>query len=75
MKHIILMRHSQAEELLEGMDDAQRALTEKGRKKLRKISPFLKKMIRKYDSVSIVSSNLLRSIQSAQILAKRLNRN
>ena len=75
MKHIILMRHSQAEELLEGMDDAQRALTEKGRKKLRKISPFLKSMIREYDTVSIVSSNLLRSIQSAQSLAKRLNRN
>ena len=41
MKHIILIRHSQAEDLLEGMEDATRSLTEKGKKKLRKISPFL----------------------------------
>lgn len=40
MKHIILIRHSQAEDLLEGMEDATRSLTEKGKKKLRKISPF-----------------------------------
>lgn len=75
MKHIILIRHSQAEELLDGMDDATRSLTEKGKKKLRKISQFLKQMIRDYESVSIFSSELKRSIQSAQILAKKLNRN
>ncbi len=75
MKHIILIRHSQAEDLLEGMDDAMRSLTGKGKKKLRKISPFLKQRIREYETVSIYSSNLKRSIQSARILAKRLNRN
>jgi len=61
--------------LLEGMDDAMRSLTGKGKKKLRKISPFLKQRIREYETVSIYSSNLKRSIQSARILAKRLNRN
>ena len=75
MKHIILIRHSQAEDLLEGMEDATRSLTEKGKKKLRKISPFIKQMIREYETVSIFSSELKRSIQSAQILAKRINRN
>lgn len=75
MKHIILIRHSQAEDLLEGMDDAMRSLTGKGKKKIRKISPFLKQRIREYETVSIYSSNLKRSIQSARILAKRLNRN
>ena len=75
MKTIIFVRHSIAEDLLEGMDDATRSLTEKGKKKLRKISPFLKQMIREFETVSIFSSNLKRSIQSAQILAKRLKRN
>ena len=75
MKYIILIRHSQAEDLLDGMDDATRSLTEKGKKKLRKISPFLKQKIREFETVSIFSSNLKRSIQSAQILAKRLDRN
>jgi phosphohistidine phosphatase len=50
-------------------------LTEKGKKKLRKISPFLKQRIREFETVSIFSSNLKRSIQSARILAKCLNRN
>lgn len=75
MKTIILVRHSSAEDLLEGMDDATRSLTEKGKKKLRKISPFLKQRIRAFETVSIYSSNLKRSIQSARILAKGLNRN
>ena len=75
MKTIILIRHAQAEDLLEGMGDAQRSLSEKGKKKLRKMSPFLKQRIREFETVSIYSSNLKRSIQSAQILAKRLNRN
>ncbi len=75
MKAIIFVRHSIAEDLLDGMDDATRSLTEKGKKKLRKISPFLKQMIREFETVSIFSSNLKRSIQSAQILAKRLKRN
>ena len=75
MKHIILIRHSQAEDLLEGMEDATRSLTEKGKKKLRRISPFLKQRIREYETVSIFSSELKRSIQSARILAKRLDRN
>lgn len=75
MKTILLVRHSQAEDLLEGMDDATRSLTEKGKKKLRKISPFLKQRIREFETVSIFSSNLKRSIQSARILAKRLDRN
>lgn len=74
MKHIILIRHAQAEVLLEGMEDATRSLIEKGKKRLRKIGPFLKQMIGEYETVTIYSSELKRSIQSAQILSKRLNR-
>lgn len=75
MKTILFVRHSTAEDLLEGMEDAARALTQKGKKKLRKISPFLKQRIREFETVSIYSSSLKRSIQSARILAKRLDRN
>ena len=61
MQNIILIRHANAEDLLEGMDDATRSLTEKGKRKLRNISPFLKKMIREFETVSIYSSQLKRS--------------
>jgi len=64
---LLWMRHGIAEELREGQTDASRALTEIGKQKTREASRGLQILQNKIDL--IVSSPLLRAVQTAQIAA------
>lgn len=65
---LLLMRHGIAEELREGQSDAERALTEKGKKKTRAALQGLRTLQR--DVSCIAASPLRRAVQSAQIAAE-----
>lgn len=70
---LILFRHGQAEELGTHGNDAERALTAKGRDRLRRGADGLKVMLRDFSAVKIWSSPLIRACQTAQIIADVLN--
>ncbi len=70
---LYIMRHGIAEDRAAGgvMDDAQRALTDEGKEKVREIAAGLDRIGTKLDW--IVSSPLVRAIQTAKIVAETLS--
>jgi phosphohistidine phosphatase len=69
--NLYLMRHAIAAEADENTEDHQRPLTEKGRKKLRKIARNIEKLDLKFDL--ILTSPAMRARQTADIVADALN--
>ena len=67
---LYIIRHAIAEQAGHA-DDSQRALTDKGRKKLRKIAKGLKALEKPIDL--ILTSPYLRATQTAEIMAKALH--
>ena len=68
---LYIVRHAIAEDAGPQQDDSQRALTQKGRNKMRKIARGLKELEKQIDL--ILTSPYLRAAQTADILAKTLN--
>ena len=67
---IIFLRHGEAEELHPlGVDEA-RSLTDRGRRRTRKMLKAIDKLIPKKCRVQIWSSPLLRAVQTADVLAE-----
>ncbi len=70
---LILIRHAQAESRVRGYDDALRKLTGVGIENTKKILPKLKEYLNASGEVQLYTSNKLRSIQMAEIIATTLN--
>ena len=70
---LILFRHGQAEELGTHGNDAERALTAKGRERLRRGAEGLKFRLRDCSAIKIWSSPLVRACQTAEIIADSLH--
>lgn len=67
-RFVILLRHGLAEELTPEKTDAERELTEEGRRKMKKLAKGLYKLFPKNEV--IVSSPLRRAVQSAEWISK-----
>ena len=67
---IFILRHAIAEDTAKG-GDAQRALSEEGRKKMRDAAAGFSRLDLKIDA--IYSSPLVRAVQTAEILAKAIS--
>lgn len=70
---LILFRHGIAEEQSSTGDDRQRALTEEGRKNVKAAAKVLQRYYGEKETLFIWSSPLLRAVQTAETLKKRLN--
>lgn len=69
MKHLYIVRHGEAEEAA-GSEDAQRSLTKKGRKQIRRLARWMRK--RGVQVQAVATSPLDRAAQSASILQEKL---
>ncbi len=69
---IILIRHGEAVEAAPGLGDAGRWLTEKGRRMTRKVGKWLDKRKSRRPE-TIWTSSLVRSVQSAEIIAREVD--
>jgi len=71
-RYIFVIRHAEAEEpahaLIEGRNDAQRELTQEGRRKMRAGARGLAQVVEHIDH--LVSSPLVRAVQTADLLAE-----
>lgn len=67
---IILIRHGKAEDRTDHTEDAQRALTSAGRKKLQETLPGLHSMVSDLDKAQIWTSPFFRASQTAQIVSE-----
>lgn len=67
---LILLRHGIAEDF--AASDAERALTPEGAEKIARVSLGIKSMLQKDAAISIWSSPLLRTMQTAKIASKTL---
>jgi phosphohistidine phosphatase len=68
---LYILRHGIAHDRSHGLVDAERELTEKGRKRLRKLARAMREMGLKYDL--ILTSPYARALQTAAIVAKVLD--
>lgn len=68
---IILIRHGDAVEAAPGLGDPGRWLTEKGRRMTRKVGKWLDKR-KSRRPVQIWTSNLVRAVQTAEIIAREV---
>ena len=66
---LFVIRHGIAEEAEPGEDDAQRALTRDGKKKLKAVVRGMRKLGWKLDNV--ISSPWRRAVQTAELVSKR----
>jgi phosphohistidine phosphatase len=66
---MILLRHGEAEARESDRSDAERMLTNLGRKRLRKALPALRKLIAPTSKLKIWTSPLTRAIQTAELAA------
>lgn len=66
IKHLILWRHAEAEDLLYGQQDLERALTHKGKKQAKRMALWLKRYLPK-DTLVLVSP-AKRAIQTVEAL-------
>ncbi len=71
MQRVVLVRHGHAQEAAEGLSDMARALSEKGRRKTRNAARGLAALCGGVDL--LVSSPLLRALQTADILDEQLH--
>jgi phosphohistidine phosphatase len=69
MTILYLVRHGVAEDAADGQPDAERELTDKGRKKFRKAAKGLVRVSGKRGVAHILTSPLVRARQTAEILA------
>jgi phosphohistidine phosphatase len=67
-KKLILIRHADAFPM-ENNDDAMRDLTEKGKESISDIVPGLLRLVKKPEETIIISSDYLRAIKTALLLA------
>jgi phosphohistidine phosphatase len=71
MRQVIIIRHAIAEDRVQahalGMRDAERPLTEKGRRRMQRAVAGLRQMVPELGLVA--SSSLLRAVQTAEIVA------
>jgi len=68
---IIIIRHGEAVEAAPGLGDPGRWLTEKGRRTTRKVGKWLDKR-KARRPVQIWTSNLVRAVQTAEIIAREV---
>jgi phosphohistidine phosphatase len=68
---LVLIRHGEAEERIPAFADANRALTTRGARKLKKAMKVLPVLLKNPDEVLVWSSPMLRAAQSARIVADR----
>ena len=73
MKRLILFRHADAEPLLENTDDAERGLTNRGIQSLKDIERPLKRLLKSYESVAVITSQYKRAIQTGDFIATLLD--
>ena len=69
---IYLLRHAEAEEQRPGRPDGERELTEKGRRQSRRAAEWLKAQGMELEA--IISSPLIRAVQTAQPVAEALGK-
>jgi phosphohistidine phosphatase len=69
---LIFIRHGKAKPLANGQVDSLRALTSKGKKEIEKMIPVLKDNLDNDMQLYLFSSFSLRSIQTAEIIAKEI---
>jgi len=70
---LVLIRHGKAEEQSEKSEDAKRALSADGKKKLLKTMPSLGLLIKNPGKAQIWTSQLDRATQSADVISKLFN--
>jgi phosphohistidine phosphatase len=70
---LIIMRHGEAEEAAASRNDFDRALTKKGRKKVRSVGRTLRQELQIPEL--IIASPLVRALQTAEIVAAELDPN
>ena len=68
MKFLVLLRHGIAEDKSADMTDAQRQLTDEGRRKMKEIARSLARIFP--EAEAIYSSPLVRAVQTAEPVAK-----
>lgn len=68
--NVLIIRHAEAAEAADGPDE-QRPLTKDGRKQSRRTAKAIKKLVKRVDLLA--SSPLLRVMQTAEIIAERLD--
>lgn len=71
-RKLIFVRHARAEKWKQDKNDSQRKLTRKGTEEVRKILPALKEYVSASEDIRLYSSNKVRSIQTAEIIASSL---
>jgi phosphohistidine phosphatase len=69
---IVLFRHGEAEDVTDMRDDGLRSLTNKGRKRTKKVAKTVKNLLPGKCKIQIWSSPLLRALQTAEILADQV---
>jgi phosphohistidine phosphatase len=69
---IILLRHGVAEERSPDVADAERRLTKKGKRKMKKVAKRMAKMLP--DADALFSSPLVRAFETAECVAKAYDR-
>lgn len=73
MNRLILFRHADAKPQVENSDDADRELTSRGVQSLKDIEKPLKRLLKTYDSVAVITSQYKRAIQTGNIIANMLD--
>lgn len=68
---MVFFRHGEAEEANSLRDDDARSLTDKGRKRTKRMAKMLTKLIPGACRIQIWSSPLIRAIQTAEIISER----
>lgn len=71
-KTVIFIRHTEAQTIAEESDDKLRKLTEKGKIDAKKIARSIRPILKK-DSITILSSSLIRAMETANLIAKKLD--
>ncbi|GEK91213.1 SixA phosphatase family protein [Alkalibacterium kapii] len=72
-KEILFVRHGKAEDRSAGTSDANRQLTEKGKKEFRSFVSSVKKELESDKAVSVWTSPMERAKQTTEILSEQMN--
>lgn len=70
---LVLLRHAKAEDQTLIIEDRDRELTAKGRKKARAVAKGLRHLLAGFANIEIWTSPAKRSLQTAEIMAEELN--
>ena len=69
---LVLVRHEAAEDADGHITDAERRLTKEGREDAKKSAKGLRHLLYDYDKICVLSSPLVRAVQTAEDIAKAL---